>query len=365
MKIKYLNILIISLFVSQLSLAQNTLRVGYITHDEPIAYAFNNEPQGIMPDLFSKVLNKMGSNYIKTVKWIPFDDEEEAEKQFINKELDFLLGEYSNADIDPHMLGVGVPIYDDPIFIIAKKKSLSIFDLFNLIWSDLLKTALIYSVGLIVLFTLIIYYVESTRHPHMRNSTRREGLWFTFFTVTACFLRDLVYEPVTNMARFFYGAWMIISLFLITVITSIVTSTIILSSTDSTIRTLELNHLTHQPIAYITAHHSHEILISNIEGVPKGYHSLDEIVNALDKEEILYAAIPESVFDALYHRSKVKIVKSKSPIGYESYKILISSALPKAFIDQFNDYLVDTMLAVNMYRLCSQYTDKPNHCNII
>lgn len=353
------------LLLSQFVCAQDKIRIGYITHDQPISFDHNQKADGIMPDLIRKVLFKIDPNYEKNVSWIPFNDELVGEEQFKNNQLDFLLGEYSNVDINSHDIGVGISIYNDPIYLVAKKKHLSLGGLFNLIWNDLLKKALAYSLGLIILFTIIIYVLESKKHPQMKDGTRREAFSFTFFTITACFLRDLVYEPVTNAARFFYGAWMIISLFLITVITSVVTSTIILSTTDKTLRSLDLAQIKNQEIAYVYAHKSHKILIDNIDAKAHGYKSIKEIFSNIMAESIYYAAIPESVIHSYNHKNIDMLVVSESPIGYESYKILISPKLKTEYINQFNSLLVDVMLEENMYRLCSKYTDMPNHCNIV
>lgn len=358
-------IIYFTLFLSQVVCAQDNIRIGYITHDQPISYELNQKADGIMPDLIRKVLFKIDPNYEKTVSWVPFKDELVAEEQFKNNQLDFLLGEYSNADINSREIGVGIPIYDDPIYLVAKKKQLSMVGLFHLIWNDLLTKALLYSLGLIILFTVIIYFLESKKHPQMKDSSRREAFSFTFFTITACFLRDLVYEPVTNAARFFYGAWMIISLFLITVITSVVTSTIILSTTDKTLRSLELSQIKNQEVGYVSAHHSHEILIDNIDAKAHGYHSINEIISNIISENIYYAAIPESVLHSHNHEYDDMLVVSEMPIGYESYKILISPKFKTEYINQFNSVLVDVMLEENMYRLCSKYTDMANHCNIV
>ena len=357
--------MILMLAIIQIGHAQDSLKIGYITHDQPLTYQLNNEAIGIMPELMHKTLFKMDPNYKKHITWIAFEDGVSAEAAYVNNQLDFLLGKYSYADINKNDSGLGISIYNDPIHIVAKKKNLTITGLVALIWNDLLKKTLAYSLLLIILFTVVIYVLESDKHPQMKDSTRREAFSFTFFTITACFLRDLVYEPVTNAARFIYGAWMIISLFLITVITSVVTSIIIISTTDKSLRSLDFEKIKNQEIAYISAHHSNEILIQNINAKAKGYHSIKDIITNLLDENIYYAAIPESVLHSHNHEYNDFIIVSESPIGYESYNILISPKFKPEYISQLNQALVDTMLNENMYHLCSKYTNIPNHCNII
>ena len=124
--------------------------------------------------------------------------------------LDFLLGDFAYSGRDSLTdFSISLPVYIDEFVVITKVTPKSLAAIISIIWDDLLKHAIILSFVLMIIFSALLYIFESRVHPNMKDAALFERTSYCFFMVAACYLRDLVYDPVTNAGRILMSIWMI------------------------------------------------------------------------------------------------------------------------------------------------------------
>lgn len=340
------------------------LTVGYMEYDSPASYTLSGEPRGIAVDLFKATQEKLRI----TTRWVPYHTHEEATTALSNKHIDVLVGAFVH---DQHHAQAGItetPVYFiDTDIIIAPKGTLSFADVLNMIWNDLLQNTLLFSLFAGLIFWVLLCVFEGSKHPELKEMGLAEKMSYTFFEIWACFLRDLLYRPVTNIGRVLMSLWMFLSIILITVVTSIMTSTIIVLHTGSQTHITKPQVLYQQNVGYLAGHHSTAEAILLAGGRSQPIDDIGGVVEAVAiNHSIPYGVVSKTMLvDYLlaYPEVKEQLMISSVPIAYEGWVLLaqqdlsLYSAMKAALLDVIDDGRI--------YGICAMYVSHPEHCLVM
>ncbi|MAH61454.1 MAG: hypothetical protein CMF42_04100 [Legionellales bacterium] len=355
------------------------VRIGICDKSEPLVYIQNNKTQGdgndqtydhsiqtvsgLSVDLTNELLDAEFLDHYQK-KYIIYSDHIQAKSDLEKNKIDILLGDFTSSI---KVSQYSIPFFLDEIVILSFSKILSFNEIIKIIWNDLVQDILLFSIFLIILFSILLYYFENKVHPHMKDSSFIERLSYSFFMVTACFLRDLVYDPVTNTGRIIMGIWMIISLFLITIVTSVITSSVITLTHFNDSDLSDYRDLHQQRVGYVVYEPSQFEALKTISAIPIPYNDYQSLQKAIFNHEIYYAAVSKLIVtDLLKHeiidRNQLSI--SNLVIGFESMSILISEKFGKKYSLPLKKSFDEIDANGKIFNLCQQYLDHPQNCNL-
>lgn len=340
------------------------LTIGYMEHDSPASYSLSGEPRGIAVDLFKATQERLGL----TARWVPYRTHQEGLNALSQKNIDMLIGVFVH---DQQHAQVGItetPIYFiDTDIIIAPKGTLSFASVLYLIWNDLLQNTLLFSFFAGLLFWILLYLCEGTKHPELKKMPFTEKLSYTFFEIWACFLRDLLYSPVTNIGRLLMSVWMFLSVILITVVTSIMTSTIIILHTGAQAHITKPEVLHQHHVGYLVGHHSTAEAILLSGGYSQPLDDMAEVVEAVaTSRSIPYGVVSKTMLvDYLltYPEVKKQLTISAVPIAYEGWVLLMQQDHP--LYPAMKAALLDAIGSGRLYGICAMHVSHPEHCLVM
>lgn len=350
------------------SLPERTLTIGVVENVAPLTTHFGDAYHGLLVDIFMRSYEKSDYSDWK-IKFVPYVDRHDAIDDIAVGKLDFLLGDFAfNGLDDVADFSSSFPVYIDEFVVVTKSAPKSLAVIFSIIWDDLLKSVLILSLLLMVIFSVLLYIFESNVHPHMKDAGFIEKSSYSFFMVAACYLRDLVYDPATNSGRILMSIWMVISIFLITVITSIVTTSVITLTHFNESNITSLKQVTNQKIGYIDLEVAFAHAIQVLPSQPVSFAGYPEMVDAVINGEIRFGLgskllLTEKLNQFPDLRNKISL--SSLAVGYEGFVILYSSKHPER-TKVYNNILNSYRERINdgtLFHLCERYVDHPEHCN--
>ena len=341
----------------------SNLQVGYMIEDPPASFneIKSEERKGIAVELFDTVTSSLDL----TVDYIPYHSHKKALHDLEQQEISVLLGAYTH---DPQYQKRGInhspSFFIDEDVIITTKKEISVSNIIEMIWTDLLKNTLIISLGISLLFWALLYFFEGSKHEHLKHCTRTEKLSYTFFLFCSCFLRDLIYDPVTNAGRILMSLWMIISIMMMTVITSILTSTIILISADNAHTVQHASDLHLKRVGTLKGHHSTSFAVKMAGGKSVDYHELSRLLSGVENGEIPYAVVGKTmILDYLtMHPEYDSIVVTNTSVGYEHWVILYTTHLNQQLRQKIDKEIIHVIETGKLYPICAKYILHPEHC---
>ena len=139
-----------------------------------------------------------------------------------------------------------------------------------------------------IIAAIIIWFVERNKNSNI-NQSFIEGtgisLWWSHVTITTTGYGDIV--PVTIIGRLVASAWMIMGIFIMSIITATITESVVgLSSLN----------IFEEPIAVLKHSHEERVAIENYKGNQdnvKAYESYQKVIQAVKNKEC-YAALINS-----------------------------------------------------------------------
>ncbi len=340
-----------------------TINIGFMDDDYPASYDLDGKRYGITYDLFQNIADKLklDANYIN------YHSQEDAISDLSSGKLSVLLGGFVHDRSYEEKSIVHSPVFFfDEDIVISPKETLSFTNIIEMIWTDLLKNTIIFSIAISILVWLLLLIFEGRKHNDLKKMKFFEKLSYMFFQVWACFLRDLIYNPATNVGRIIMSFWMFFSILMITVVTSILTSTIIILNTDSVSPIKGSRELHFKDVGYIKGHHSSELAISLVGGHAHSYEYIGGALTDIIKNDIDYAVLSKTTLnDYLFYKSdyKDKIVLSNVTVGYEGWVILYNKN-DKIYYD-INREIIHFVEEGNLYPICSKYITHPEHCLVM
>ena len=340
-----------------------TINVGFMYADAPVTYNLDGKRYGIAYDLFQNIADKLKLN----VNYINYDSHKDAISDLSSGKLSVLLGGFvHDASYEEKNIIHSPVFFVDEDIIVGPKETLSFASVLAMMWTDLLKNTILFSVAVSVFVWLLLLIFEGRKHDDVKKMKFFEKLSYMFFQVWACFLRDLIYNPATNAGRIIMSAWMFFSILMITVVTSILTSTIIILNTDSVSPIKSSRELHFKDVGYLSGHHSSHFAISLLGGHAKEYDGYDEFLTGVAKKDVDHGVLGKTdLYDYLSKHSNFKdlIVVTNLAVSYEGW-VLLYNKNDKIYSD-INRELVHFVEAGNLYPICSKYISHPEHCLVM
>lgn len=361
--IKGLMIACLSCAISATDLPQN-LSVGYLAYLPPISYTEDKVAQGFAVDIFRTAVTPLPVS----LQWVPFQDHRSALEALSNQTIDVLVGDFVHSNMYmPLGIVESMPFFVDEIAIVSPKPELSLAKIIELAWTDLLQTTLMFSMAMAIVCWLVMLLVEGSKNPVLLEKSYMERASILFFEVAACFLRDLLYDPVTNAGRILFSLWMFFSVVMVTIILSIIISTIIIISSNSNtvVRSAYDLHLHH--VGFLEGHETTLKAITMAGGLAKEYHMLEELFAAFSKQGgIKHAAVGKTMMDHYYQNFPALtdgITRSSITIGYESWVFLYRKNLVGI---RHVDHTIRSFLEQGkQFSICQQHMTHPENCLVI
>jgi hypothetical protein len=340
------------------------LSVGYLDYLPPVAYSTDDVPQGLAVDIFREASASM----LVPIQWVPFQDHQSAIEALSKQQVDVLVGDFVHSRLyAPLGIAESMPFFVDEIAVASPRPQLSIENMIELAWTDLLQTTLYFSGVMAVICWLLMLAAEGRRNPKFVDKSWLERASILFFEVAACFLRDLLYAPVTNVGRILFSLWMFFSVVMVTIILSIITSTIVIISTDSdkVISSAYDLHLHH--VGFLEGHEASRKAITMAGGLAKEYHLFDTLFAAFDQQGgIEHAAVGKTALDC-YRQDHPEVLEhvstSSIAIGYESWVFLYRANLDGA--QKLEDAIGVFLEHGKQFAICQQYMRHPENCLVV
>lgn len=340
------------------------LPIGYMHEDAPIAYTYQKNPTGIAVDLLQKSLSQ---SCIINYQFIPYTNHHHALDDLTNNKIAILLGDFIfNNALAKEGIQATQPFFVDKNVLFTSVDELSFSNVFSIMWSKLLSDSLLFSFLTSIVVCVALFFIEGRKHPQLKDSDDFEKCSYTVYQVWCCFLKDLIFDPVTNLGRLVMSAWIIFSLIMMTVITSLVTSNIILLNTDSSTRIPSPAVMYFKSSGYLYGHNNLKQAIEHAHGISKAYNSLHQLVESVFRRNTdigVASKIQLNSFLELHQDFKEKLIVSDVAIAYENFVALFSPALSKTLLKsqlyQAVHYIVEGQ---HFYHLCQKHTAYPEHC---
>ena len=371
MKIKHYFV-VLSLLFSQIIFAayQSSIpvKIGILTNDPPASYTTSTGLiNGIGPDFIDKI---SGDLPVK-IDYIKFDNRKTAIQAIKNNDIQLLVGSFeADKDLAKYNITNTKPYFIDQINIVSKKYELSIMEILNLVFNKLFLLTLFICFVVGIFFTILLYFVEKDSHPHFKDCSRFEKLSYSFFTIFSCFFRDLLYDPVTTFGRTLFGIWILISVFSVTVLSAIITSSVLYLMDKGTETLYNTSDLKTTQIGVIFGQKRLEDMIKKAGGKPVIYDTMSLAFDALIDNKINYFAAGKTNLSKFLDRNyeiKEQISVSKVSLGYETWVILSNQYYGQIIMDETLVNILDKSLYkyrndFTMFNICSRYIDHPELC---
>lgn len=371
MKIKYYFV-VLSLLFSQIIFAayQSSIpvRIGILTNDPPASYTTSaGLINGIGPDFISKI----SGNLPVKIEYVKFDNRKEALQAIKNNNIQALVGSFeADKDLEQYNITNTKPYFIDQINIVSKKYELSIVEVLKLVFNKLFLLILLLCFLVGIFFTIVIYFVEKDLHPHFENCSNFEKISYIFFTIFSCFFRDLLYDPVTTFGRTLFGIWILVSVFSITVLSAIITSSVLYLMDKGTEVISNTRDLKNTQIGIVFGQKRLEDTIKKAGAEVVVYDNIGLAFYALIDNEIDYLASAKtniSKFLAINHEIEDQISISNISLGYETWVILSNQYYGQVIMDEkFVNFLDKSLYKYRndftMFNICSRYIDHPELC---
>ncbi|MEE3003275.1 MAG: transporter substrate-binding domain-containing protein, partial [Pseudomonadota bacterium] len=221
-----------------------------------------------------------------------------------------------------------------------------------------------------VFFTFLLYHAENNSHPHLKGCSRFEKISYCFFTIFSCFFRDLLYDPVTTFGRTLFGVWILISVFAVTVLSAIITSSVLYLMDKGSEILYHTNDLKNTNVAVLYGHPRLENMIEKAGANPVVFETINDAFDGLFTKKVEFMAIGKTNLSKFLEQNysyAEEITTSKISLGYETWvlfgneyygQIIMNEPLLKYVNKNLNAYRND----FTMYNICERYIEHPELC---
>ena len=362
----------LSVWTQPIFAAQNEttipIHVGVLTDDAPTSFVTSSgELSGIGIELF----NRIYADLPVSRKWVHYSDRRKALEDIKNNKIQLLIGSFEEDNsVHEHNITQTLPFFIDPIVIVSTKVELSLSEIMSLVFNRLFITILLGSLLLGILITLILFFLEKDSHPHMKNEKNPEKLSYCFFTVFSCFFRDLLYDPVTSLGRFLLGSWILFSVFVISVLSAIITSSILYLMDAGSEIIFHANDLREKKVGMLYGSNRLQKIMRQSDARINLYSNTNDMMQALANNEIAFAALGKTVLEKYIETRfdfKKKIQISSLALGYEAWVMFVNDDYGQIIFDaplssKINYTINDYRNNLTMHQICSHYVKTPEQC---
>ena len=356
------------LFLSSFLYAQD-VHIGFMSGEAPVSYVtYHDNLTGIGYDLIQDIQSRTDIS----TRYHVYHHPDDALSMLNENKINMLIGPFSDDITSQYTNTVtSHPYFIDELVLVIPKHSIYLGSLNAVIWNGLLERTLLFALILASIFTLLLYCFESQVHPHMKKCSIPEKISYCVFTIFACFCRDLLYDPVTSIGRLLVSIWMVISVILITVITSIVTSSIIFLHEHGPDDIKDFVELKQQNVGYIDGDEMAKNLLKELYTRPRSYETPENLLMALVDEELPYAVLPKSQYQYYVQANRYLrngTTLTKMTLGYKKWVVVLNKHFAHSLHHNQNFLtVIDTIIdhdvkELTMFKLCKRYIDAPSHC---
>tara|TARA_A200000113_G_scaffold225607_1_gene247053 strand:- start:330 stop:1472 length:1143 start_codon:yes stop_codon:yes gene_type:complete len=344
------------------------MRVGVMRDDAPTSFvASSGELSGIGIELF----NRIYADLPVSREWVYYSDRRMALEDMKKNNIQLLIGSFEeDTSVHDHNISQSLPFFIDPIVIISKKVELSLRDILSLVFNRLFVTILITSFFLGIIITFILFFLEKDTHPHMKKESNTEKISYCFFTVFSCFFRDLLYDPVSSLGRFLLGTWILFSVFVIAVLSAIITSSILHLMDRGSEIIFHTNDLREKQVGILYGSSRLQKIMSQSDAKITLYNNTNDMMQALVNNEIVFAALGKTVLEKYTEVEfdfKRKIQTSSLELGYEAWVLFVNNdygqiMFNEPLLSKINHTINDYRNNLTMHQICSHYVKQPEQC---
>ena len=342
--------------------------VGILTDDAPASsITLSGEPDGIAVHLFKDIVGDMP---IK-IQPVFFHDRRLAIEAIKSNTIQVLIGSF---DEDPSLaddnIAATIPYLINELTITSLKKSISLFEISTLVFNSLFITVFLFSMSLGLLFTLMLYLLEKDKHPHFKHCSNTEKISYCFFTVFSCFFRDLLYDPVTSMGRLLFSVWMVVSVFTITILSALITSSVLFLMNTGSQTLYSVGDLRNHSVGHLFGYPRLETLLKKSGASTEKYSDITSLFAALRNGDVEYIALGRTSLDKYYQlhqKHESLMTTSDILLGYETWSLYVNKSygsivFEKPLRDTINKKISDYRNDFHLFELCSLYIDTPEQC---
>ena len=347
---------------------QFLVKVGVLENDSPAAMKrFSGNPGGIGYELASNIMNDLPIR----PEYIYFKGRRDATEAIKKNQIQVLVGAFEESpELAAYNIGYTTPYFIDELAVTTIRKGIEMDEILSLIFNDLFLITLggALLTGLVV--ASLLFFIEKDRHPHLKDSSTFEQFSYSMFTVYSCFFRDLLYDPVTSAGRILFGVWIILSVFVITILGALVTSSVLHLMNHSGHSIHRIDNLRGSRTGILYGQARLESLLQKTGVKTEVFNNITEMVDALKNKKLDNIATSRSNLQEYYNtfpdQSK-SLVTSQVTLGYEAWTLYLNKyygniVFGRPLIDIYNDKINKYRNDFRLHTICSHYIADPSHC---
>lgn len=314
---------------------------------EPFVFVDDQELRGFSIDYWDEVAQRLDV----TTEWIEYDTVDEIIAAVQSGDADVAIAGISITTDREQIIDFSQPYYNSGLQIVTKQSSSGTFRaLFSLIGSGTFLVPLLFLIGLILIVSHVVWFVErahgSDDFPTEYRKGIVEALWWS--TVSVITGGEAVKDINRGLSRIVAIFWMLIGLFLLAFVTARATSVLTVAELQSDISSLE--DLGGRKVGTVEATSSVTFLRSEAGIVAREYTTLDDAFDALESDSIdaVVFDAPVVSYAVATQRDQLRIVESL--ISRDPYGIVVGQGsellepLNTAVIQVSRDGTLDTLL---------------------
>ncbi|GEM_PF-2321023 len=347
---------------------QYTLKIGVLENDAPASMRlFTEKPSGIGYELVDNIIRGLPLK----PSYVFYQNRKQAIDAIKANQIQVLVGSYEeNPDLDQYNISSTSPYYIDELAITTTKKEISMVEILSLIFNRLFMITLIGSLLIGTLFSIILFFLEKDKHPHFKDCPTYEKVSYSFFTIFSCFFRDLLYDPVTSLGRILFGVWMILSVFVITILGALVTSSVLHLMNHGGHSIHNIEHLRNSSVGMLYGQTRLEKLLKKSGATTVEFLDSTTMFEALRDSQIDHVATARTNLNEhykLHPEDTTVLVTSTISLGYEAWTLYMNKhygnvIFGKPLIESFNHKINTYRKDFQLYAICSHYIPDPAHC---
>ncbi|MEC8063458.1 MAG: hypothetical protein VX112_01255 [Pseudomonadota bacterium] len=205
----------------------------------------------------------------------------------------------------------------------------------------------------------------------MIKSSISEKISYCFFTIFACFCRDLLYDPVTTTGRLLVSIWMVISVILITIITSIVTSSIIFLHQNGPDSMRDISELSQKKVGFVSGDYTTRTILDELSVQAEPMQDPNALLQAVAADRLQYVVLPKSQYEFQIKKDRKLrnlTTLTSTNIAYKPWTFAVNKDYArtmlsdKTYIDTIDNIIDTTVHNLGLYTICRRYLSAPSHC---
>jgi len=345
-----------------------SVNVGILTDDAPASsITLSGEPEGIGISLFKDIISELP---IK-IRPIFFHDRRLAIEAIKANNIQVLIGSFDeDATLTKDNITTTIPYLINELSITSLKKSITLYEILTLVFNPLFATVFFSSMSLGLVFTFILYLLEKDKHPHFRHCSNSEKISYCFFTIFSCFFRDLLYDPVTSMGRLLFSIWMVVSVFTITILSALITSSVLFLMNMGSQTLYNIGDLRNHSVGHLYGYPRLNTLLKKSGATTEQYNDITSLFAALREGEVEYIALGRTSLNEYYrqHRKHESLMTTSDILlGYETWSLYVNQSygsivFDKPLLHTINERISQYRNDFHLFEICSHYIGTPEQC---